>query len=184
MTSQTRREIYRSKYLVVREEILTEEQTKAWHEQNPGWAYCHHNPRYVTYDMTYSYEGGPYSKEVRATKDLGTPDGRFALEVAIERTARRAMAEATSEQEAKLALQDLLDAIRLGVFSPDGLLLNTGEETEADLSLYIMELAENLHQVVLSKEDEDVWEEDLNLKDSKNVKKVLDAISEHWDSED
>lgn len=152
-------EIYRSAYTTITLETIDAETLAA---ANCTTA----TNRYITY------------KNGKATDNhFGTPDGRHAIDVALHEDTARYMADAQTVEEFTSALENFLSETKNGLVDIDHFL---GGNEEAWLTVDVTSLKNGLYEIVISKEDEEVEEMELDLKDSASLAIISDAIRKHW----
>lgn len=108
---------------------------------------------------------------------FGTPDGRFALSVALEHDTARYMADAENVEDFISALENFLREIKNGLVDFDHFL---GGNNESWLTVDVTDFENGLHEIVISKEDDEVEEIELNLKEEESFKIIAETIRKHW----
>lgn len=152
-------EIYRSAYTTITLETIDVETLIA---ANCTTA----TRRYITY------------KNGRATDNhFGTPDGRFSLSVALHDDTARYMADAQTVEEFTSALENFLSETKNGLVDIDHF---HGANEEAWLTIDVTALENGSYEIVISKEDDEVEEMELDLKNSDSLAIISSAIRKHW----
>lgn len=152
-------EIYRSAYTTITLEVIDTETLIAANCTTATY-------RYITY------------KNGKATDNhFGTPDGRHALNIALHDDTARYMADAQTVEEFTEALENFLSETKNGLVDIDHFL---GGNDEAWLTVDVTALKNGLYEIVISKEDDEVEEMELDLKNRESLAIISDAIRKHW----